>query len=87
MTISMTRLVSAICVAALLELGAVQPTIAETLSPALQADGVIKVKSAYPLDETIARIKQDIAAKGSSTRSIKPSSAATQESKCAHRRF
>ncbi len=64
MTISMTRLVSAICVAALLELGAVQPTIAETLSPALQADGVIKVKSAYPLDETIARIKQDIAAKG-----------------------
>ena len=38
--------------------------MAETLSPALQADGVTKVKSAYPLDETIARIKQDIAAKG-----------------------
>jgi uncharacterized protein (DUF302 family) len=28
------------------------------------ADGVIRVKSAYPLDETIARIRADIAAKG-----------------------
>lgn len=28
------------------------------------ADGVIRVKSAYPLDETIARIKADIADKG-----------------------
>ncbi len=27
-------------------------------------DGVVKVKSAYPLDETIARLKKDIAAKG-----------------------
>jgi len=27
-------------------------------------DGLIKVKSAYPVDETVARIKQDIAAKG-----------------------
>ena len=44
--------------------GATKPTIAETLSPALQTDGVIKVRSAYPLDETVARVKQDIAAKG-----------------------
>jgi uncharacterized protein (DUF302 family) len=28
------------------------------------ADGLIKVKSAYPIDETIARIRADIAAKG-----------------------
>ena len=28
------------------------------------ADGLIKVKSAYPVDETIARIRNDIAAKG-----------------------
>ena len=28
------------------------------------ADGVIRVKSAYPLDETITRIRADIAAKG-----------------------
>lgn len=27
-------------------------------------DGVVRVKSAYPLQETIARIKQDVAAKG-----------------------
>jgi uncharacterized protein (DUF302 family) len=27
-------------------------------------DGLIKVRSAYPMDETIARIRQDIAAKG-----------------------
>ena len=27
-------------------------------------DGVVKVKSAYPLDETIVRLKKDIAAKG-----------------------
>ena len=43
---------------------ATKPTIGETLSPALQTDGVIRVRSAYPLEETIARIKQDIAAKG-----------------------
>ncbi len=34
-------------------------------SPALaQSDGVIRVKSAYPMQETIARIKADVAAKG-----------------------
>ena len=27
-------------------------------------DGLVKVRSAYPVDETVARIKQDIAAKG-----------------------
>jgi uncharacterized protein (DUF302 family) len=32
-------------------------------SPALE-DGIVKVKSAYPVDETISRLKQDIAAKG-----------------------
>jgi len=63
MTFNLTRLASAVCVAALLTFPALMPTTAETLSPALQTDGVIKVKSAYPVDETIARIKQDIAAK------------------------
>jgi uncharacterized protein (DUF302 family) len=33
---------------------------AQTASP----DGVVRVKSAYPIDETIARLKSDIAAKG-----------------------
>jgi len=35
---------------------------AETSGPA--DDGLVKVRSAYPVDETVARIKQDIAAKG-----------------------
>ena len=34
------------------------------VSPAFAQDGVIRVKSAYPLAETIARLKQDVAAKG-----------------------
>jgi uncharacterized protein (DUF302 family) len=33
---------------------------AQTASP----DGIVRVKSAYPLDETIIRLKKDIAAKG-----------------------
>jgi len=64
MTIHIARLASAVCVSALLTFPALQPTTAETLSPALQTDGVVKVKSAYPVDETVVRIKQDIAAKG-----------------------
>jgi uncharacterized protein (DUF302 family) len=37
---------------------------AATPSPMVAADGVVKVKSAYGMDETIARIKADIAKKG-----------------------
>ena len=39
---------------------------AETTAPESMVSeaGIIKVKSAYPLDETIARMKQDIATKG-----------------------
>jgi uncharacterized protein (DUF302 family) len=32
--------------------------------PAPIADGVVQVRSAYPIDETIARLKQDVASKG-----------------------
>ena len=35
---------------------------AEATAP--QDDGLVKVRSAYPLDETIARLRADIAAKG-----------------------
>jgi uncharacterized protein (DUF302 family) len=39
--------------------------LAAAVSPALAADdGVVRVKSAYPLKDTIARLKQDVAAKG-----------------------
>lgn len=37
---------------------------AQNAKPALSGDGVVRVKSAYPVEETITRIKQDIAAKG-----------------------
>jgi uncharacterized protein (DUF302 family) len=37
---------------------------APSSAPVVSEAGVIKVKSAYPLDDTVARIKQDIAAKG-----------------------
>ena len=40
--------------------GASLPAAAQTASP----DGVVRIKSAYPLDETIVRLKKDIAAKG-----------------------
>ncbi|HEX6136694.1 MAG TPA: DUF302 domain-containing protein [Casimicrobiaceae bacterium] len=32
--------------------------------PAVPASGIVKVKSAYPVAETVARIKRDVAAKG-----------------------
>ena len=41
---------------------AAAPAFAQTAAPS--ADGLIKVRSAFPVDETIARIKQDIADKG-----------------------
>jgi uncharacterized protein (DUF302 family) len=38
--------------------------LAQAQTPAAGADGLIKVRSAYTVAETIARIEQDIAAKG-----------------------
>jgi len=43
---------------------ALAATAAVAHAQAVGADGVIRVRSAYSMDETIARIKQDIAAKG-----------------------
>ena len=37
---------------------------AEVLKPVLAGDGIVEVKSAYPVEETITRLKADIAAKG-----------------------
>ncbi len=39
---------------------------AQTAAPtdAVGADGLVRVRSAYPLDETVVRLRQDIAAKG-----------------------
>ena len=56
-----SRIVRVLCAAALAAgLVASLPVAAE----ASGADGIVRVKSAYPLDETVARLKKDIAAKG-----------------------
>lgn len=45
-------------------LTAAQPVRAATPAPASTADGVLTQKSDYGFDETVARLKADIAAKG-----------------------
>ena len=54
----------AACLAGLLTFSCLSLATAQPLSSPLDTDGVIRVKSAYPFDQTIARIKQDVAAKG-----------------------
>src|SRR5512138_248349 len=48
--------------ASALSLVVAAPVLAQNTAPA--ADGLIKVRSAYSMDETIDRIKKDVAAKG-----------------------
>ncbi|MDH5331814.1 MAG: DUF302 domain-containing protein [Aquincola sp.] len=43
---------------------ALAASLGSALAQTVAADGVVRVKSAYPVDETIARLKADIAAKG-----------------------
>ena len=48
-----------------LALSAPRNSIAQdTSQPLLPGDGVVKVKSAYPIAETITRLKKDVADKG-----------------------
>jgi len=54
----MIRFLSAALLAA--GLAAALPAAAQAVGP----DGIVRVKSAYPLDETVARLKRDVAAKG-----------------------
>ena len=42
----------------------IDPPVAATDPVVLKGDGVVRVKSAYPMAETIDRLKADIAAKG-----------------------
>lgn len=64
MAAGLAKLASTVCVTVLLALPSLHATKAEKLAPAVRTDGVIRVKSAYPVAETIARLKQEIAAKG-----------------------
>jgi uncharacterized protein (DUF302 family) len=56
------------CAAALLAFslmaGSAQMAQAEGVKPAVSASGVVAAKSAYGMDETVARLKKDVAAKG-----------------------
>jgi uncharacterized protein (DUF302 family) len=41
-----------------------QATRADSLSPSTSENGIVKVRSAYPVAETIDRLKRDVASKG-----------------------
>ena len=64
----MSNCFTQVCAAALLAFslmaGAAHTSHAEAVKPAVSPSGVIAQKSAYGVDETIARLKKDIAAKG-----------------------
>lgn len=57
-------LLAAAVAAVALVLAVVQAPSAESARASLAGDGIVRVKSAYPFDETIVRLKQDVAAKG-----------------------
>lgn len=64
----MSNCLTQACAAALLAFtlmaSATTPGTAEGLKPAVSASGVIAARSAYGMDETVDRLKKDIAAKG-----------------------
>jgi uncharacterized protein (DUF302 family) len=64
MSSSLARFCSVAVVAAGLAFASTVAVNAQSARPTLTGDGIVRVKSAYPVDETITRIKQDIAAKG-----------------------
>ena len=53
--------IAAFCIGTILLL---LTTLAEGQTRSVGDDGLVRVKSAYPVDETVARMRQDIAAKG-----------------------
>ena len=64
----MSNCFTQVCAAALLALSLMvsssAPGSAEGLKPAVSASGVIAAKSAYGMEETVERLKKDVAAKG-----------------------
>src|SRR4051794_24107635 len=63
MTIRTSGLLAVIFVPLTLALSSI-PAAAESSNRETLENGIVKVKSAYPMAETIERIKQDVAAKG-----------------------
>lgn len=64
MTTRVASLIAATAVCALLAVGVSSPRRSLADGPALTGDGIVRVKSAYGMDETIGRLKADVAAKG-----------------------
>ena len=64
MPVTVTRLVSAVFVAVALFAASPAQLLAGAAGPSVIDDGIVKAKSAYGMEETIARIKADVAAKG-----------------------
>lgn len=60
----LTRACAAALLAFTLLVSATTPGAAEGLKPSVSASGVIAARSAYGMDETVDRLKKDIAAKG-----------------------
>lgn len=58
------KLVANACLAAALAVSAPAASAGDSTGPSAARDGIIKVKSGYAVDETVARLKQDIAGKG-----------------------
>ncbi len=61
---AMTRTLTALCAATMMIAPAAHGAPPTTLTPTAPAQGVVRVKSVYSLDETIERLKADIATKG-----------------------
>jgi uncharacterized protein (DUF302 family) len=59
-----TRLCGAVAAALVVSLSSSAPVLAAGDIQAAEDSGIVRVKSAYPRAETIARLKQDVAAKG-----------------------
>ena len=64
MAISFDRPARVALLALSLSFAFVAPSTAQDRTPAVPQSGIVKIKSAYSVQETVARIKQDVAAKG-----------------------
>jgi len=60
----MTKIFVSLCAAAMLAMPCALAAQPATLAPTAPAKGVLRVKSVYTLDDTVAHLKADIAAKG-----------------------
>ncbi|UYN94823.1 MAG: DUF302 domain-containing protein [Enhydrobacter sp.] len=60
----LTQICAAAFLAFALAAGSAAPASADGIKPPVAASGIIATKSAYAMDETVARLKKDVAAKG-----------------------